>query len=260
MVPASQNSVAKKNWILIRGLARGRGHWGVFPERLQKAFPHAIIYYVDVPGNGELKDVPTPLKVADFIQSFEEQLKKQNFDATLPTYGYSLSLGSMGMIEWARQRPDLFKKIFISNTSAANFSNIFHRLSVDAMKLGLRMRFLKKPEERELASLEVTTTLSRNQIVKDYKSSYESMLSYSKTNSAHPKNIFRQLVAASKYAFPAKPPTEVILMSGSKDKFVSAQCSKDIENKWHCKHIIHPEAGHDITFQFPDWVVQQMSV
>lgn len=260
MVPASQNSVEKRNWILIRGLARGRGHWGVFPERLQQAHPNDNIYYVDVPGNGDLKDVPTPLSVAEFVTSFEEQLKKQNFDSSLPTYGYSLSLGSMGMVEWAKQRPGFFKKIFISNTSAANFSNVFARLSVDAMKLGLRMRFLHDPEERELASLEVTTTLTKEQIKTDYKKSYESMLSYSKTHSAHPKNVFRQLVAAVKYAFPKQAPTEVVLMSGGQDKFVSAQCSKDIENKWHCKHTIHPQAGHDITFQFPDWVVEQMSV
>lgn len=260
MVPTEQDSLGQKNWILIRGLARGMGHWGEFPDKLQKAFPNDKIYYVDVPGNGSLKDVPTPFKVSEFIASFEEQLKKQNFNSTLPTYGYSLSLGSMGMVEWANQRPGFFKKIFISNTSAANFSNVFKRLSVDAMKLGLRMSSLRTPEEREIASLEVTTTLSKDQILTDFKKSYDQMLSYSITNSAYPKNILRQLIAASKYAFPKNPPTEVILMSGSKDRFVSAQCSRDIENHWRCTHVIHPEAGHDISFQFPEWIIEQINL
>lgn len=246
------------NWILIRGLGRGAGHWGAFVEKLQKAFPHDKIYFVDVPGNGYLRDIPTPLKVSDFITSFEEQLKKQNFDPTKPTYGYSLSLGSMAMVEWAAQRPNLFKKIYISNTSAANFSNIFKRLSVDAMTLGLRMRFMKTHEDREIASLEVTTTLSKNKILSDYKKSFDSMLAFSQTNAAIPKNILRQLLAASIYKFPKTAPTEVVLMSGSKDRFVSAQCSKDIENHWHCKHVIHPDAGHDISFQYPDWVIEQI--
>lgn len=254
------NQSKKHNWILIRGLARGAGHWAEFPEKLQQAFPIAKIYCVDIPGNGYLNNVSTPLKISDFIPSFEEQLKKLNFDATLPNYGYSLSLGSMGMVEWAKQRPDFFKKIFISNTSAANFSNVFARLSVDAMKLGLRLRFLRTPEEREIASLEVTTTLSKDQILKDYKKSFDSMLNFSKTHSSHPKNNLRQLIAASTYAFPKNPPTEVVLMSGGKDRFVSAQCSHDIENNWHCKHIVHPEAGHDISFQFPDWVVEHISI
>ena len=259
MVPTAQNPQVK-NWILIRGLARGAGHWGSFPAKLQKAFPHDKIYYVEVPGNGLLRDHPTPLKVSQFVESFDEQLKKQGFDFTLPTYGYSLSLGSMAMVEWARQKPDFFKRIYISNTSAANFSNVFKRLSIDAMTLGARMRRMKTAEDKEIASLQVTTTLSKEQILSDYKHDFDSMLSFSKTNSAHPKNILRQLLAASFYGFPQKPPTEVVLMSGGKDKFVSAQCSKDIENKWHCKHVIHPEAGHDISFQFPDWVIEQISV
>lgn len=259
MVPTAQNP-QMKNWILIRGLARGAGHWGEFVEKLQMAFPHDKIYFVDVPGNGQLNHIPTPLKVSKFVESFEEQLKKQNFDSTLPTYGYSLSLGSMGMVEWARQKPTLFKKIYLSNTSAANFSNIFHRLSVDAMKLGWRIRFMHSQEEKEIASLEVTTTLSKEKILSDYKRSFESMLSFSKTNSASPKNILRQLIAAVTYDFPETPPTEVVLMSGGKDRFVSAQCSKDIENKWHCRHIVKPDAGHDISFQFPDWVIEQISI
>ena len=259
MVSASQNSVGQRNWILIRGLARGAGHWANFPEKLMQAFPNDKVYCVDIPGNGYLNEIPTPLKVSDFIPSFEEQLKQQNFDASIPTYGYSLSLGSMAMVEWAKQRPGFFKKMYISNTSAANFSNVFKRLSVDAMKLGVRMRFIHKPEDREIASLETTTTLSKDQILKDYKKSFDSMLSFSRTHSAHPKNVLRQLIAASTYAFPKNPPAEVVLMSGGKDKFVSAQCSKDIEKKWHCPHVIHPEAGHDISFQFPDWVVEHIT-
>lgn len=258
MVSTAQNPQIK-NWILIRGLARGAGHWGSFPGKLQQAFPNDKIYYVEVPGNGLLRDLPTPLKVSKFIESFDQQLKQQNFDFTLPTYGYSLSLGSMAMVEWAKQKPDFFKKIYISNTSAANFSNVFKRLSIDAMTLGFRMRRMKNAEDKEFAALQVTTTLSKENIIKDYKNDFDSMLSFSKTNAAHPGNVIRQLLAASIYAFPPKPPTEVVLMSGGKDRFVSAQCSLDIEHKWHCKHIIHPEAGHDISFQFPDWVIEQIS-
>lgn len=258
MVSTKQDSLNKRNWILIRGLARGAGHWADFPEKLQQAFPEDKIFYVDIPGNGYLKDTPTPLRVSEFVRSFEEQLLQQNFDSDRPSYGYSLSLGSMGMVEWARQHPERFKKIFISNTSAANFSNVFKRLNIDAIKLGCRMSQLKSPEEKEIASLQVTTTLTKEQILNDYKQSYESMLEYSKTHSAHLKNIIRQLIAASTYSFPKSAPTDVILMSGSKDRFVSAQCSADIEKKWKCVHLIHTEAGHDISFQFPDWVVSNI--
>lgn len=247
-----------KNWILIRGLGRGSGHWGPFPEKLKQAFPDDSIYFVDVPGNGQLHKLDTPLKISEFISHLDEQLLQQNFNFQNPTYGYSLSLGSMAMVEWAQQRPDLFKKIYISNTSAANFSNVFKRLSVDALKLGFRMRKMKSHHERELASLLLTTTLSEQQILNDYKKAYESMIDFSHTHCARPRNILRQLIAAATYSFPSEPPVETILMSGGKDQFVSAKCSIDIEIAWQCPHIVHPEAGHDISFQFPDWVVEKL--
>lgn len=247
-----------KNWILIRGLARGVGHWGSFPEKLKQNFPNDNFYFVDIPGNGYLSEQATPLKVANFIDSFNAQLEKQNFDFLLPTFGLSLSLGSMAMVEWAKQRPKLFQKIILMNTSAANFSNIFHRLSFDAMALGYRLSQIKSLADREVESLEITTSLSKDQIKTDFKKELDLMVQFSEKYAAKSANVLRQLIAGSTYRFPKNPPTEVLILSGSKDKFVSAKCSNAIAKYWNCAHRIHPEAGHDISFQFPDWVIEQI--
>jgi pimeloyl-ACP methyl ester carboxylesterase len=247
-----------KNWILIRGLARGIGHWASFQDRLKNAFPHDAIHSIDIEGNGLLYQKRTPLNIKHFIRNFKNQLKAQNFNFSIPTYGLSLSLGSMAMVEWARQEPHFFKKIILMNTSAANFSNVLSRLSPQAMILGLRLAGLNSLIDREVESLYLTTSLERDQIRRDFKHDLELIVHFSQKYPTQIINIFRQLIAAASYRFPQKSPTDILILNGSKDKFVSPQCSIDIAKKWNCEIRIHPEAGHDISFQFPDWVIEQM--
>lgn len=255
MVPSAQ-----RNWILIRGLARGVGHWGDFSKLFEKSFSEDKIYYVDIPGNGYLNHIKTPLKISEFIPFFEKQLRQQNFNANLPTYGYSLSLGSMAMVEWARQKPDFFSQIYISNTSAGNFSNIFKRLSYKAILLGMKISHLQDIRQKELAALLITTSMSKEQIEQSHQQQLSSIVKYSQEYPTHPKNILRQLIAASIFYFPREAPTEVILMSGLKDQFVSPSCTVDIEKHWKCRHHKHPTAGHDISMQDPEWVIEKIKL
>ena len=158
-------SPSQKNWILIRGLSRGAGHWASFQNKLSEHFPHDHFYYIDIPGNGYLNQITTPLAISNFIPHFEKQLFEQKFNQELPTYGLSLSLGSMAMVEWSKQYPHLFQKIILMNTSAANFSNIFQRLSPTALLLGFKLLINKKNlYQREILSLLATTSLNQSQI------------------------------------------------------------------------------------------------
>ena len=177
------------NWILIRGLARGQGHWGKFPQHLKKIFKKCHIYYIDLPGNGELYKTTTPLSVKNFIPSFELQLKNQNFNPEYKTYGYSLSLGSMAMAEWASHNPHLFHKIFLSNTSAACSSPFYKRLLPQAIIMGFKMSFLKDLKEKEILSLLTTTSLSRERLLQQHQEEIEGLTQYSQQKATGFKNI-----------------------------------------------------------------------
>lgn len=247
-----------KNWILIRGLARGRGHWASFPEYLKKAFPNDFFYYVDIPGNGDLNHLPTPISISDFIPFFEGQLKQQNFDPQWPTFGLSLSLGSMSMVEWAKQKPSLFKKIILMNTSAANFSSVFERLSPTALLLGFKLLWVKDPVHREVLSLLATTSLNKSELLNQYSDDLKKLADYSRVHGTQKLNIIRQLIAAALYQFPKLKPCDMVLINGRQDQFVSPKCSTSIAHKWSLNLVHHNTAGHDIAFQFPDWVIEQM--
>lgn len=252
------NTSNHKNWILIRGLARGVGHWASFSAKLQKEFPNDSFYFIDIPGNGRLNHLKTPLKISGFIPFFEQQLQQQNFDSSQPTFGLSLSLGSMAMVEWAQQKPKFFEKIILMNTSAANFSNIFRRLSPTALMLGFKLAFQRKLRQREILSLQATTSLKLSQIEKDFLEDLTLIEDFSRKHSTKATNTLRQLIAAALYVFPKIAPCKTVILNGAKDRFVSPHCSQTIAQNWQTAIVIHPEAGHDISFQFPEWVIEQM--
>ena len=153
---------------------------------------------------------------------------------------------------------DFFKKLFLINTSAANFSNPWKRLSWTVFLSSLKQLFTAKTEQFELNSLLVTTSLSQEKIVNEFRESYESVIQFSKKYPITKVNILRQLVAASYYFFPRESIGEVVLIRGAKDQFINSQCSVDLQKKWNCKILIHPTAGHDIAFEDANWLIEAL--
>ena len=50
-------------WILLRGLAREKRHWGDFLEQFRSAFPNDKILALDLPGAGEFFKETSPRTV-----------------------------------------------------------------------------------------------------------------------------------------------------------------------------------------------------
>ena len=253
MVPRTSRS-----WILVRGLGRGIGHWATFQERLKNKFPSDRFYFIDLPGNGYLFDVEAPTDLSEYTPYLIQQLKKQNYDFKDKAYGLGFSLGAMALVELQNFAPDFFEKLILINTSAANFSSVFDRLSPKAFWLAFQLLFIKNLAARELKTLTVTTSLKAAVITDKYKKDLDLIVKFSQKYRSKISNILRQLLAAARYRFPLRRNCRVLILSGAKDVFVSPKCSKDIEKIWQCEHEIHPNAGHDICFEDPDWVIENM--
>lgn len=252
-------SRTSRSWVLIRGLGRGTGHWATFQERIKNKFPKDRFYFVDLPGNGYLNHIETPTDLIEFTPYIIQQLKKQNYDFKEKSYGLGFSLGAMALVELQNFAPHFFEKIILINTSAANFSSVFQRISLRALFLAVQLIFIKNLAQRELKTLTVTTSLTAKTITEKYQKDLDQIIEFSLKYSSKPSNIIRQLFAAAKYHFPLRRNCRVLILSGALDSFVSAKCSKAIEKNWQCDHEIHPDAGHDICFQDPDWVIEKMN-
>ncbi len=249
----------RTKWVILRGLGRGHGHWGTFISKLTAAVPEDSIYWLDLPGNGFLNAAVSPVKIEDYISSLENQLQLTDFFHTKGRcVGVGLSLGAMVLTEWSQQQSQRFDKIILINTSAANFSKPWKRISLQVLANSMKQLFTTELEQFEMNSLQITTTLTEDMIRANFNDSYQAVIEFSKKYPIEKGNITRQLLAAARYLFPKKITVPTVLISGAGDKFVNPQCSQDIKNHWGCELVVHPTAGHDIAFEDSDWLIQTL--
>lgn len=74
------------------------------------------------------------------------------------------------------------------------------------------------------------------------------------------RNFLAQLTAAVLCrgdASPPKPPT--LILSGAGDALCHPCCSEAMARRWSTPHKQHPWAGHDLTLDDPEWVINQIS-
>ena len=69
----------------------------------------------------------------------------------------------------------------------------------------------------------------------------------------------RQLLAAARF----HPPKEklalpILLLNGASDQLVSPHCSRALADAWGLELRAHPTAGHDLTLDEPEWVLEQL--
>lgn len=246
-------------WIVLRGLGRGHGHWGTFIGKLGQALPDDKIYWLDLPGNGFLNKSVSPTAIESYVPALERQLKASNFFSVEGrTLGVGLSLGAMVLTEWAQQQPKRFNKVFLINTSAANLSKPWKRISLRVFANSLKQLFTSELEQFELNSLKLTTTLSEEIIKSKYKEDFRAVIDFSKKYPIEKRNILRQLLAASRYVFPQRPAVPTVLLCGAGDQFVNPACSSDIKRRWDCDLLTHPTAGHDLAFEDSDWLIETL--
>lgn len=250
----------QNKWIVIRGLGRGYGHWGSFQNKLGKSFPKDQVYFLDLPGNGVLNKQKSPLNMTDYIPYLEEQLIRTDYFLNPGlTYGIGLSLGGMVLTEWALQKKERFSKIFLTNSSASNFSKPWQRISFSVFLQTLKIVLNSKDiQYSELKSLLLTTNISEEKFKNEFFLDLQTNIEFTKKYPITYANVARQLWSASRYHFPEKAPVPAVIFFADNDRFVHKSCSLAIQKKWSVPAEMHPTAGHDIAFEDGDWVIQKL--
>jgi hypothetical protein len=240
-----------RNWILLRGLARGRGHWGSFVERMQKKYPHDKIELIDLPGNGERNDETSPASVKEFVEQIrsQSQFVKQNQKFNI----LSISLGGMITVEWMRQFPHEVNKAFIMCTSSAGFSPPKDRFMLHNYLSAAFVIGKKDPKEKEDIVLRMTVNSDTRRAEE-----FPRLVEYSQQYPLKSKNLLKQLFAASQYKFPKEAPGDITLLGSFGDKLVSPNCSVAIGKRWNLPVEMHPWSGHDLAIDDPNWVLERL--
>lgn len=238
--------------ILLRGLLRGKEHWGDFPKELAEKL-QVQVSCIDLPGVGEnLKEIP-PFHVFGMAEFIHEQAKR-HIDFSKERVGlFGLSLGGMVALEMMAHFKKDYVKAMVVNTSS-NLSPKVKRLRkqvwMDVVKLALETNKIKR--EKKVVEKVVNSPEGRekafgvwSKIIKDFK--------------FHPLTPVAQLKAASGFrpSLELKGLEEIRLLSSMGDLFVDPSCSELLHQRYGWQLHSHPWGGHDLAWDDSQWLLSE---
>jgi len=240
-------------WIFLRGLTRETAHWGGFPVDFEQALPGSKVICLDLPGNGELHHMTSPMSIVTMVTYCRDELIRRGHPP--PYFLLAMSLGAMVATEWSYRGTGEVKGCVLVNVSFGKFSPFYRRMRPRNYLPLLRLVLLSQnPADAERIILELTSNRAeqRAQIIDHWI----------QARIKHPvsrTNALRQVVAAFQYRVHSKAPdTDVLILSSKQDALVHVSCSLAISSKWKCPVQLHPMAGHDLVLDDPSWVIEKI--
>jgi pimeloyl-ACP methyl ester carboxylesterase len=236
-------------WVLLRGLTREAGHWGDLPQRIAAAYG-VPVHPIDLPGNGARWAERSPTRIDALADAVRATATAQGLAG--PVNVLALSLGGMVATSWAARHPQEIARLVLAGTSARNHAPLHWRLRPRAA-LPLLIAVLRGDDAAiERAVLAATSAVGDARVLPHWRA----------LRRAHPvsrRNAAAQLLAAARYRAPAQLPLPVRLLAGARDALVDPRCSARLAQVWGAELRVHPDAGHDLPLDAPDWVVAQLA-
>ncbi|UHQ19551.1 alpha/beta hydrolase [Lysobacter sp. KIS68-7] len=243
-----------RHWLFLRGLSRDARHWNGLPERFAQRL-QVTVQCIDLPGNGSRVGERSPSTMAGLVEACRERCRAAE---PAPPFGFvALSLGAMVAVEWARRHPDEVGACVLMNTSAREGSPWYRRLRPNHY-FAMASAFLAgNAEQRERTILQATSRADP-----DSPEGREILARWTTWDREAPvtrANALRQLLAASRFTPPEQMRAPTLLLASQLDALVDVRCSEALAERWHCELCIHPQAGHDLALDAPEWVVERVA-
>lgn len=241
-------------WVLLRGLSRESGHWGVFPEHLLRELralqPDAQVISLDLPGTGTLRRLASPTQVSAIVEACRAELQRRGIAGPVCVVG--MSLGGAVLSDWANRYPAEVEAGVLINASLRPFSELFRRpRSLNYLGLALLSLSRFSARMREERVLSLTTRLTPAQAV------IERWLELQRQHPLGVRNTARQLLASLRYrASRTRPAAPMLLLCSKADQLVDWRCSQAISRAWGAPLRLHTKAGHDLPLDDPQWVAR----
>ncbi|MEY4750430.1 MAG: hypothetical protein RIQ60_2644 [Pseudomonadota bacterium] len=245
-------------WVLLRGLSRSVAHWGDFPQRLCERGLGEVIC-LDLPGNGSLHELPSPTCIATTLADVRARLANalpQGDAPHAPVHLLALSMGGMLACEWAQRWPQDLASLVLINSSLRGVSPLHQRLRPSAWVALLPLLLMPASAQRWETTLHALTsarTATRASVVADW-------VELRQRQPVSRLNALRQLLSAARYTAPALAPEPPVLVLGSAgDRLVNPRCSRALARRWDATLQIHPDAGHDLPLDDPQWLLDRLA-
>lgn len=235
------------NWILLRGLTREQSHWGELTGQLRNRFPRHRFHCIDLPGTGSCFREPSPPSIAGIRRCVERYAA--HIPGPLGLFG--LSMGGMVALDWAQTAPDRIARLVLINTSTG-FSPPWRRMRPLALVEALGVAVQPDVGKREGRILRLTGNRPIEPMLEAHWQRVQRQRPVTR------RTALAQLRAAATYEPDASaPPASGMLLASAGDRIVHWHCSRELARRWNWPLRIHPDAGHDLPLDDPEWVLEQ---
>lgn len=240
------------SWLMLRGLAREKRHFGDFPATFERMLPGQHAFPMDLVGFGALSREPVPWTLGAIVDELRARFLKERPNEG-PWSIFAISLGGMVALEWAARYPADFARVVVANTSAGDQSSLFERFQ-PVMWPKLPGLLLGDPLARERTILEVTVN---SNVDKDALARTWCGWFLERKPSRHA--FVRQIAAAARSTLPARVEPPLLVLTSTADRLVSWKCSERIASKLGARLEVHDVAGHDLSLDAPAWICERIA-
>lgn len=239
-------------WLLLRGLAREKRHWGPFPDRFAAGLgvPTTCL---DLPGMGTEVATEVPLSIAGITDDLRQRWLATRTAGEGPAGLFAVSLGGMILMDWCTRYPDDFARAVVVCSSAGNLSPIHHRLKPNQIPKLLGAVMNDDAFARERTVLSMVTNLQP-----DLDALARTWAGYAAEVSPVRAAFVRQLWAASRFRAPPRLDVPLLALGSRGDRFVDPRCTERLVSHFGVPSRWHDTAGHDLPADAPDWVIEQV--
>ena len=240
----------RDTWFLLRGLSREAGHWGDFVPAFARAFPSADVVALDLPGAGLRRDERWPGSVAAAAAAVRDAALRAPAGRR---FVFGVSLGGMLTMEWAARFPGELAGVVIGASSARDLSPFWKRMRPIAWK-----PILLGSLERDVARREAAIVRTICNHADHWDTTTSAWASLARERPLHHATARGQILSAIRWRAPSALPVPALFLTGERDRMVHADCTRALARRYRAPVAFHPTAGHDLTTDAGDWVIDQV--
>jgi pimeloyl-ACP methyl ester carboxylesterase len=236
---------------MLRGLGRESRHWGPFLPAFRAAASNCDVVALDLPGTGTNLRSKAPSTMREMVESVREEASSRGLLGA-PLLLFGISLGGMVALEWANSHPEDLSGVVIAASSAPDLSPLLKRFSLAGLG-GLLLNMLTRdPERRHRRIARVVSNRPdiRDRVVREW-------MQIERDRPVTSATVRAQMNAASHWRAPASLRVPSMFLVGREDRLVHPDCSRALARRFAAPLEEHPDAGHDLTTDAPEWVVEQ---
>jgi pimeloyl-ACP methyl ester carboxylesterase len=207
----------------------------------------------EIPGNGQKFKEKSPHSIGVMVDDLRSDWLRDK--SSEPQIILSMSLGTMITTDWLSRYPDDFSAAILMNGSLKGYSPLTKRL-----RFNLYPSIARLLVSSDIAKIEKSIlSLVSNRHAADTRL-LDKWIKIQQQRPVSRANAIRQLLSAAKYTPPTSRPTQapILIINGLMDRLVHPDCSASIAQRWGVPLVSHPTAGHDITLDEPEWVIEQL--